>query len=122
MLSEKRRNILRKNFYNIMGIHYAIGAENDPPSVRCLYQYDNGRICAASACLTDIERKKIVEAGRNSCPIWNVPNFLDLKSVTKHDMEIMIKLQEYHDQYMHNLGIEHNRKRFVDFIFKLVLA
>lgn len=121
MLSEKRRNILRKNFYNIMGIHYAIGAENGPPSVRCLYQYDNNRICAASACLTDSERKKIVEAGQNGCIINRVPKYVDLK-ITKHDMEIMIELQRYHDQYMHNLGIEHNRKRFVDFIFKLVLA
>lgn len=109
-LSPERQEFLKKNKENIRAVKL-IGLDKKERDVlkqdmydkmdQCKYQYENGDICAASACLSDEERKKIVSCGQNTVIIGTALEKSDLNT-SADDRYIMNAFQHAHDEYCKN--------------------
>lgn len=103
MLSTKRQELLKSNKDRIRGLKYVNGgavvrAEIDTKNTNghgCLYQYPDGDICAASACITDDERRAILDDGDNSCSFGMLSTSIDI--VDGSEMQEITNFQVLHD-------------------------
>lgn len=96
MLSEKRKELLRKNKNKIAAVLVKNGKLIE---TECCYKYDNGVMCAASACLTDDERNAIYCAGYNSKTIKAVAE-AGLVDIKGEELETLNIFQAFHDEYL----------------------
>lgn len=105
MLSEMRRNLLKKNKDRILAVQIINnfgGVDQLPEDVQpsaCLYQYPDGSICAASACLTDAERSVIAASTCNS-RIFTEANQQFKLGVDGEEFKSISELQRLHDNFM----------------------
>lgn len=95
MLSEMRKELLRKNRDRIKA--FVMDAEDEESD--CLYQYPDGTICAASACLTDAERE-IAAQHCNSNGVLGIHFARHLPEIDQDDLDVMGDMQNLHDEYV----------------------
>lgn len=97
-LSSEREDLLRRNRDRIAAYHVYKNPETSYNG--CEYEFSDGKICAASACLKDYEREKLVEH-YNIIPLPTIlsdnPELLDLSD---SDAETLRELQFWHDDYV----------------------
>jgi len=110
MLSPERAALLRKNKPNIAAYQKrAIGDSAD--MFDCKYKYEDGSVCAASACFTDAERE-LVFLIDNDAPIDEHQRTLKLSD---DELTTLGNLQSAHDAYMQN-GCNKNFNHFDELV------
>lgn len=120
MLSEKRRQLLLQNKEKIMAYQLSkLATEGrkqlleDAGYAGCVYQYKNGLICAASACLTDDERAKIASnAQQNGCGIMALDSDF-MPDFEENELSTLANFQLVHDNYCLNTNSERANDNFL---------
>lgn len=95
MLSPERKELLRKNRGRIK----ALIMDPEDQECDCLYDYGDGTICAASACLTDEEREILIPLF-NSSSIDGSYCKKETPTISDSDRFVMAKMQNLHDRYI----------------------
>lgn len=111
-LSEERKELLRKNKSRIAA--YVQHESDEVLYSECMYKYDDGTMCAASACMTDNERKIAYLTNNHGCITDVGDEYLD-----EDEKDALKRLQRAHDTYLSNVyqdeGVVAEQVSFRDF-------
>lgn len=122
MLSEKRREILKKNRNTIKALHLRTLSEKDKAdwfnfNTTCEYTYPDGRHCAVGACLTEEELEKVKKEGLNNA---GVRGLLRVVYFSDEEVDTLISLQNCHDGCCGQMQMEPLYNRFEAMLNKVI--
>lgn len=102
MLSEHRRKLLASNKDRIRAEILRNNTTQEctnwykDNNGHCMFEYSDGSMCAASACLTDEERNTVVNNNLNGCGIVHINQRCEL-NISKEEAETLYRFQNIHD-------------------------